>query len=66
MLLRNSRYLTLSRKLIGKLSSKAHQHARGHPTASSGVTGTNLPVDADFIAGSTRDAFGGLQEARGA
>ena len=44
----------------------AHAIAWLLSAASSGVTGINLPVDADFIAGSTRDAFGGLQEARGA
>jgi NAD(P)-dependent dehydrogenase (short-subunit alcohol dehydrogenase family) len=33
-------------------------------SASSGVTGINLPVDAGFIAGSTWDAYGGLREAR--
>jgi len=29
---------------------------------SSGVTGINLPIDAGFIAGSTRDAYGGLPQ----
>ena len=33
----------------------AHAIAWLLSAASSGVTGTNLPVDADFIAGSTRD-----------
>jgi len=28
------------------------------------VAGANLPVDADFIAGSSRDAYGGLREAQ--
>jgi NAD(P)-dependent dehydrogenase (short-subunit alcohol dehydrogenase family) len=32
-------------------------------SASSGVTGINLPVDAGFIAGSTWDAYGGLRDA---
>lgn len=41
----------------------AHAIAWLLSTASSGVTGINLPVDAGFIAGSTWDAYGGLRQA---
>jgi NAD(P)-dependent dehydrogenase (short-subunit alcohol dehydrogenase family) len=41
----------------------AHAIAWLLSTASSGVTGINLPVDAGFLAGSTWDAYGGLRQA---
>jgi NAD(P)-dependent dehydrogenase (short-subunit alcohol dehydrogenase family) len=41
----------------------AHAIAWLLSTASSGVAGINLPVDAGFIAGSTWDAYGGLRQA---
>jgi NAD(P)-dependent dehydrogenase (short-subunit alcohol dehydrogenase family) len=43
----------------------AHAIAWLLSSASSGVTGINLPVDAGFIAGCTWDAYGGLREASG-